>query len=147
MKFVKGLMKQMSERNDCQNEPECNQSFPRPQADDHETAGNKFDKGNHDASRPQRPDRQKSICEREKILARVLQWSELKYFPGPGHEKNQTEHEAREKNRPTPIAIKDLFCSRHLAGYATNEFGRHSCKPRRPSSRKQPGAQRLCLSR
>ena len=90
----------MSEGHDRQHESERHQSLACPQAEYHERAGDQFNKRNEDTCGPQRPNRQKRICEGQKIFARVSQRTELEDFPNAGHEKDQTEYEACEQERP-----------------------------------------------
>ena len=96
----------MPEGHDRQHESKRNQSLACPQAEYHQRAANQFNKRNDDTCGPQRPDRQKRICEGQKIFARVLQRPELEDFPNAGHEKDQAEYEAREEQRPASVDVR-----------------------------------------
>ena len=96
MKFVKRLFQKMSEGDDGQDEAERDQRCPRPQAENHQRAGNQFDKWNRDTDGPKRPHRQEGVGEWQKVFSRVLERTELKDFPEAGHEKDQAQHQPRE---------------------------------------------------
>ena len=53
----------------------------------------------------ERPGRQESIGERQKVFSRVLERAELKNLHYASHKEDETEDEAGEENRPGAIQI------------------------------------------
>jgi hypothetical protein len=81
-------MEQVPESHDCQNKAKRDQRLANPQSKYYHRSGYKFNEGNHNTGRPERPDRQKSIGEGQEILARVIEWAKLKDLHYPGHEED-----------------------------------------------------------
>src|ERR1041384_4226722 len=115
-------MEQMPKSDDCQNKAKRDQRHANTQSKYYHCSGNKFNEGNYNTGRPERPDRQKSIGKRQEILASVIEWPELKHLHYPGHEENESEYQTRKQNRPRSIDAggcchvtlnhKPLLCSR-----------------------------------
>jgi len=113
MKFVKRFVQKMSESYDNENESERHQRFASAQAEYHQRARDQFNERYDRSHRPQRPNRQESICKWQKIFSRMLQRSKLKNLPNAGHEKYQPEHEAREQQGPAAVEIGILLKTIH----------------------------------
>jgi len=96
----------MTEGHDDQDATERNERVARAQSQDDERPTNEFDKRDHGAHRPKRPNRQKSVRVGKKQLSGMLNRSQLKHLHGAGHEENQSEDKAREKQCPSPIEIR-----------------------------------------
>ena len=95
----------MAEGNDDQNAAERDKCVARAQAQDDEHAADELDERDTDTDSPKRPDRQKSVGERKKIFSCVFDRAELKDLHHAGHEKNESENQACEKQRPGAIQI------------------------------------------
>ena len=111
LKLKSGIVQEMAEGDDDQDATERAQCVACAQAEDDERSRDEFYEGNGDADSPKRPDRQKSVAEREKIFSRVFERSQLKNFPEAGHEKDEAENETSEEDRPR----RDLFCYPQIA--------------------------------
>src|SRR4051794_32636763 len=101
---VERMFEKMSERDDGQHDAERDQRVARFQSEDDESARDQFDEGNRETDRPQRPHRQKRVREGQKEFADVTSRPEVENLPDAGHEEDQSEHEPREQNGPTPCS-------------------------------------------
>jgi hypothetical protein len=91
------VMQKMAESHDNQDAAERDERVACAQSKYDEQAGNQFDERDKHANKPERPERQESVGERQKIFSRVLKRSQLKDLHHTGHEKDQAENEAREE--------------------------------------------------
>jgi hypothetical protein len=104
-KVEKRVVQKMAEGHDDQDAAQRDESLARAQAKNDQRSANKLDERNGEADNPERPNRQKSVGERQEIFSGVLDRSQLEHFHCTGHEKDEAENEAGEEDRPGAICI------------------------------------------
>jgi len=72
VKRVKRFFEKMAKRHNDKNKTQPNKCVANSEADQKQCATDEFDEWNYRSSRPQRPHRQKRICERQEVFARVF---------------------------------------------------------------------------
>lgn len=97
VKVEERFMQEVAESHDDQNQTKGDKRIARPQTQDDQSSGNKFDKRDGNANQPKRPDGQKCICERQEIFSDVFDRTKLKHFPHAGHAENQAKNQSREE--------------------------------------------------
>lgn len=98
--IVERLVQEVAEGHDDKNEAKSDKSIARPQTQYHQSPGKKFNEGDRYTDKPERPDGQKGIGERQEIFAGMLERPQLKDLPEARHEKDQSEDEPRKEQRP-----------------------------------------------
>ena len=93
---VERLVQEMTESHDGQDEAKRDESLAGTQTKDNQSTSNKLEQRNGDPGEPERPDRQKSVGERQEIFSRMFERPQLEDLPLAGHEKDQTENKPRE---------------------------------------------------
>lgn len=96
VKRVQGLLKEMAERDDDEDDAQRDEGSMHPVAEKKQGAGNKLDEGDGKPDRPEGPGGKERVMVGQEPLLNMPGGSELEYLVPAGHEEDQPENEPGE---------------------------------------------------